>query len=445
MPRPALAVLVALCVTPVVPAHAQEQPPITLTLERVIQDAQAANPLVRVARAGATEAAAGVGAAGAARFPRLTLSEGWQRGNQPIFVFGSLLASRRFAASDFAVDQLNHPDAIGAFHAAAAMEHVLFDGGARSAALAGAGARARMAESGVAEASQAVAVAAVDAYGQMLMAQSLKHATSAALEAGREDLRRATRRRDAGLATEADVLALAVLVADLEQRSIQLDGQIAIARAQINRLSGAAIGRMFEAVEPARTPMPALSALSDLFAEAESRRPELRRAAGAREAADASRRGARAAFLPRVAAQATVDLAGTSIADRASSWIVGGELRWSLPLAGAERAGLAAAAAAAARAAAELDDVRAQVQVDVLTAVERLRAANARQHVAEAAVAQARESQRIVRDRYEAGLAPVNDVLRSATAVLDADTQRVTAVVDALIAGAQLKRALGRE
>ena len=42
-------------------------------------------------------------------------SETWQRGNQPVFVFGSLLNQRRFTAADFALDALNHPDAIDNF------------------------------------------------------------------------------------------------------------------------------------------------------------------------------------------------------------------------------------------------------------------------------------------------------------------------------------------
>lgn len=429
------------------PAALRAQPAAvpSMPLERAVQEARDANPLVRAARAGTDEAAAGIDAARASRLPRITLSEGWQRGNQPIFVFSSLLASRGFAASDFAIDQLNHPDALAAFHATANVEHLLFDGGQRSAAVAAATARAHMAGSTARETVRSITVAVVDAYGQLLAAQAATKATSAALDAGREDLARASRRRDAGLATEADVLALAVHVADMQQRAIEASGQVATARAQLNRLMGAPIDRMFDAVEPAAVQAPAAAALGDLFAEAETNRPELARASAVQDLASAERRSARAAFLPRVAVQAMVDVAGTAIADRASSWVAGGEVRWAVPLAGAERASLAAAAAGVARAAAERDDVRAQVQVDVLAAVERLRSAEARQRVGQTAVAQARESQRIVRDRYDAGLVPVNDILRAATAVLDADTQRIAALVDAVTASAQLDHALGRE
>lgn len=424
-------------------AHAQPTAP-ALPLDDVIRQALAGNAGLRGAKAGVDETSAHVDAARAARFPRVSVSESWQRGDQPVFVFSTLLASRRFAATNFAIDQLNHPDALGAFHATTAIEQLLFDGGTRRATVDAARAQQRMADSGVREAAQAIAAAVSDAYGQLLSAQSLRRAARGALDAGREDLARATRRRDTGLATEADVLALAVHVADMEQRVIQADGQAAVARAQINRMSGAPIDRVFEALEPDAAADAPLAPLTDLLTEAEAGRPELARAAAARDAANAMRRGAASAFLPKVAAQAALDITGTRLTDRASAWLVGGEVRWSLALAGAERAQLRAAAAAVARASAEADDARQQVAADVVAATERLRSAQARQAVGRAAVEQARESQRIVRDRYEAGLAPVNDVLRAAAALLDADAQRTAALVDALTARAHLNRALGR-
>ena len=149
--------------------------------------------------------------------------------------------------------------------------------------------------------------------------------------------------------------------------------------------------------------------------------------------------------MPKVAAQAAFDVSGLRFQDRASNWIVGGEVRWTLSAAGGERAQMKAAAAAGTRARAETEDTRARVQVEILTALQRLQSARARQAVGRAAVDQARESQRIIRDRYEAGLAPVNDVLRAATAVLDADTQRVSALVDAITSAALLDRAVGRQ
>jgi outer membrane protein TolC len=80
----------------------------------------------------------------------------------------------------------------------------------------------------------------------------------------------------------------------------------------------------------------------------------------------------------------------------------------------------------------------------VVKAFHQLENARARRAASAAAVDEARESQRITRDRFDAGLAPVNDVLRASTAVLDADADRIAALVDSIVAGAALRRAVGR-
>ena len=135
---------------------------------------------------------------------------------------------------------------------------------------------------------------------------------------------------------------------------------------------------------------------------------------------------------------------GLNFSDRAASWMVGGELRWALSIGGGESARVAAAEAVLSAARAAETDAKAAVHVEVFAAVKRLDAARARLATGVTAVEQARESERILRNRYDAGLASAGDVLRAATAELDADAQRVAALVDAITARAELTRALGR-
>jgi outer membrane protein TolC len=82
--------------------------------------------------------------------------------------------------------------------------------------------------------------------------------------------------------------------------------------------------------------------------------------------------------------------------------------------------------------------------VEVITAAGRVESARARETVGRAATDQARESQRIIRDRFEQGLSGVNDVLRASTAVLDAEANRTAAIVDLMVADAMLRHAVGR-
>jgi outer membrane protein TolC len=110
----------------------------------------------------------------------------------------------------------------------------------------------------------------------------------------------------------------------------------------------------------------------------------------------------------------------------------------------ADKARLAEAREQTTRRAREREKTETAARLDVFTAVARLEAARASEVVGRAAVAQARESQRITRDRYEAGLADVASLLRSAEAVVQAETQQTAAQVAVLTEIATLERTLGR-
>lgn len=442
MARPVLLMLLVLATMAPLGAAAQER----LTLDQAVQAALTQNASLRAARATRDEADARIREARSGFFPRLTFTESWQRGDQPVFVFSSLLSARRFGAENFAIDALNHPDPIGFFRGTVGIEQVIFDGGRQRSTAEAAVLRRDIAGLATDEAAAGLALATTQTFGRVLAAQAVRQAAEAGVAAAREDLARAERRRDAGMVTDADVLGLAVHVADLQQRAIQAEGDGAVARAELNRLMGAPIDRDYQFVEPVATGgvAGAEPRLDALFAEADAARPEIRRAAAVQQLAETGRRHARTALIPQVAAQAGFDVSGTRINDRASSWLVGGDVRWTFSLGGAELAQTKAAIEATARARAEADDARSAVHVEVVSALRRLEATRARQAAGRAAADQARESQRIIRDRFDAGIVGVNDVLRASTAVLDADTQRITALVDALSSEAMLRRALGR-
>ncbi|MFN9083843.1 MAG: TolC family protein, partial [Acidobacteriota bacterium] len=72
-----------------------------------------------------------------------------------------------------------------------------------------------------------------------------------------------------------------------------------------------------------------------------------------------------------------------------------------------------------------------------------LTAAQQRIEGATATVAQAEESLRITKNRYEAGLTTVTDLLRTETALLDATTRRIAAIYDHRLATVAVQLAAG--
>lgn len=422
-----------------VPAAAQAP----LPLDEAIARARARNLDARAAVSAEREAAERVVQARAGYLPRVDFSESWQRGNQPVFVFSSLLAQRDFAASNFEIDALNRPDPIGNLRAALTVEQTLFDAGTR------AGVRAarlghELASTARTRVGQDLAVAVTDAYGRALVAAASKKAAAAAVEAAAADRERARNRRDAGMVTDADVLQFDVHLARARERQIRATSDEAIARARLNQLMGEPLDAVFEFV---LSPSPAAMAAGELAALEEGAlagRAEVAQARLEEQLASSSRDAARAAFLPQVAVQAGWEANGRVWNDRASSWVVGAVARVNLFRGFADRARLAETREAVTRKAVEREKAETSARLDVRIALARLDAARATDEVGRAAAGQARASRRIIRDRYEAGMADTTALLRAAEAVEQAETAEIAARVDVLLAAAALDRALGK-
>jgi outer membrane protein TolC len=415
-----------------------------LTLQDAIARAQAGNPDARIAALAEQEAAHRVDQARAGYLPRVDASEAWQRGNQPVFVFGSLLAQRQFTAADFALDALNHPDAVDNFRLALGAEQSVWDGGATRARVRAAELGVRLAASGRVTARQALAVAATQAYGQVLQAEASMQAARAALEAADADLKRTGDRRDAGLVTDADVLAVEVHRAAVEEGRLRASLAADLARADLNRVMGESLDAAFVLAPLASSSTGAIPEAAALEDEALRQRPELQQARLMVDLAGAQVAEARASYMPQVFAQAGWEANGGTWGDRAGSWGVGAGVRINLFRGFADKARIAEAAEAAKRRDVERERAEAGVRLDVRSAAARLTSARAREALATTVVAQATERQRIVRDRYEQGLADVTALLRAAESVVQAHEQQLRARVDVTVESAALDRALGR-
>lgn len=423
-----------------VPAGAQ----VPLSLADATARARRQNPDAGIGAAAEREATQRTTEARAGYWPRVDLVESWQRGNQPVFAFGSLLAQRRFTAADFGLDALNHPSAIDNFRSALTVEQPVFDLVTRTSVTAARiGRDAAAATRLVVDADLTVAV--TDAYGRALAADGARRSAEAAVETALADRDLARNRRDAGLATDADVLQIDVHLSRARERQIVAASEERIARARLNQAMGEPLDAAFT-LEPAGVAAAPIEAsdLAALEAEALANRPDVRLVTLQEALARAGETTARAAFFPQVLAQGGWELNGGTWDSRASSWVVGVVARVNLFRGFGDKARLAGARDQAARRALERNKAQTAARLDVHVALAKLDAARASEAVGRDAVAQARESQRIIRDRYEAGLADVTSLLRSAEAVAQAEAQQIAAQAAVLVHTAALQRALGR-
>jgi outer membrane protein len=431
--------LLAAALTPAASAAAQTP----LSLPAAIARAHAQNPDVGSSAAAEREAAQRVSQARAGYFPKVDVEESWQRGNQPVFVFSSLLAQRQFTSGAFALDALNYPRPLDNFRAAVTVEQSLFDASTR-ATIAAAGVGHNLATVNRLVVDQDLAASVTSAYGRVLAAAAASRSATAAIETARADRELAGNRRDAGLVTDADVLQLDVYVSQTLAQQIRAASDERIARAQLNELMGEPLDAVFLLDAAPAASVIAAADLPSLEAEALENRPEVKLAALQVDLADANRTAARAAFLPQVSVQGGWEVNGGGWSTRASSWVVGAVARVNLFRGFADTARLVEAREHATRRALEHEKARTAARLDVHVAVARLEAARASEAVGRAALEQARESQRIVRDRYEAGLADITSLLRAAENVVQAETQQTAAQVAVLTEAAALERTLGR-
>ena len=414
-----------------------------LTLPEAIAKARAQNPDARSTAAAEREAALRIQQARAGYWPKVDVAEGWQRGNQPVFVFSSLLAQRQFTAANFALDALNRPDPVNNFRAGVTVEQSLFDASTRANVVAAALTR-DVATAGRLAVDRDLTASVTAAYGRVLVAAAVRESAAAAAETARADRELAGNRRDAGRATDADVLQLDVYLSRTREQQIRAAADERIARAELNQLMGEPLGAAFALERSFAAPVVDTVNLASLEAEALKNSPDVKVAALQEQLAGAGASAARGAFLPQVTAQGGWEFNGGAWNSRASSWVVGAVARVNVFHGFADKARLAEAREQTTRRG--IDRVKAETaaRLDVHIALARLEAARASEAVGRAAVDQARESRRIIRDRYEAGLADAASLLRAAEAVALAETQQITAHVAVVTETAALERALGR-
>ena len=369
------------------PASAQSP----LSLSQAIARAKAHNPDAGSAAATEREAAERVTQARGGYFPKVDVAESWQRGNNPVFVFSSLLAQRQFSAADFALDALNHPAATDNFRAAFSVEQSLFDrtiaANVRAASIA-----RDMAGTGRQLVDQELTSAVTDAFGRVLIAAATVRSAAATVETARADREVAGNRRDAGRVTDADVLQLDVYVARTLEQQVQATSDERIARARLNQLMGEPLNTMFSLdLTPPAIEID-ITNPAGLEEEAVKNRPEVALARQQEQLAAATVDAAKAAFLPQVAALGGWELNGSAWNSRASSWVAGAVARVNLFHGFADTARLAEAREQATRRALEKGKAETMARLDVQTAIAQLEAARASEAVGRAAADQAQRA-----------------------------------------------------
>jgi outer membrane protein len=411
-----------------------------LALADVVARVRQQHPGIRAAATRVREAEAQVDEARAAWWPRVEASEGWQRGDLPVMAFSARLSQRQFSAADFEVSRLNHPDVFDNFRSTVSVDQPIFDG-TIAAAVQAAGRGRDVADAARDRIASDAVLDAVETFGRVHLYDAMSRAAQAAVAATQADVDRASNRQSAGLATDADVLSLSAELQMAKSRLLDAQTEAGLARSRLAYLMGEPAGRPLVLVPLALPPAPAPEAAED--ARALARRPDLRLARAFERAAGAEVSRAQALRLPRALFRASTEWNGPSFGSRAQAWMLGVEVRWTVFQGRADRARLVAARASQDARAIDRAAAESRAELEIGAGRARVATAAARIELARAALAAAREGQRIVRDRYDHGLADATALLAAGRAVLDAEAAAVAADVTLVLERARLDAALG--
>jgi len=415
-----------------------------VTLEQAVQSALQQNPAFRTSQDDADAARARLKQVQSAWYPRFDFHQDFTRGNNPVYVFGTKLTQRQFTAADFALNRLNTPTPFDNFQTRFDGQWRLFDSGQTLLHQRSAKKLVTVADFQTEQARQDLILEVVRAYYGIRVLQENEQAAEGAVKTAEATAQRMEAMHNAGTVVDSDLLSAKVFVAEMKDRQIRAQNDLAMAEMQLARLMGLPVEHQMDLAGNLLEPAASTKSLSEWTQTALAERPALRAAQLQATAVDDERKAAKAEFGPTVALFGTTERDAMTLAGPSgTNWTAGARLDFSLFAGGATKARLAEAAANASKAKHNLEWLHSGVTLEVRKAYLDVEAAAQRAAAARDAADQAKESLRIVQNRYEAGLTTITELLRAQTAQLDARTLYLNSLQDWQVAQAQLERAAG--
>jgi outer membrane protein TolC len=417
----------------------------TLSLEQAVRVSLQNNSLLKASELGVDEAKARLRIASSAYLPKLNFDHTMTRGNNPVYVFGSLLTQRRFTQENFALDTLNVPPPLNNFQNRFSATQSVYDFGRTSSRVTQSRVGSRLSEKELEATRSDLIFRVVKAYYQGLLARELVQVAETAVRSARAAEDNARSRLQAGVALESDLLSVQVHRAGQEEELLKAINAQRVAQSALCFELGVPLERQFVLVRQV-TPLSAdTTDMATLQSAALQNRPDYGQSQLALQNQELVVKAARSEFLPTISLFGSWETDDQSFASRAgNNWLAGVNLHFNLFNGRADEAKLAESRFQQKRTLAMQAHLAQAIRLQVQKAFLDLETASQRIAVSQQAVSQAEESGRIIRNRYEAGLATVTDLLRAETALTAAKGNHLRAVFDQRVRAANLDLQVGR-
>ena len=414
-----------------------------LSLVDAVEIALRRNPLTRATSAGRRLADAELSEAHSRRLPSLIAGGSFTRSNNPVFVFGSLLEQGRFGPGNFAVDSLNHPDALNNFRSSLTLRFPLFDQRETQTRIAVARIQQQRADQQTSLVEQQIRFEVIKRYYGLLLTQEKLKVAEDAVKTAEADVKRARDLVETGVVVQSDLLAARVQLSQFRQQQIQLAGDLVTAVAALNVTLGLPVDTPQDPQGELATRRFTVAAVDVLSSQALQDRPDYQRALLSSRATLAQVHGARGEWLPRVDAFVTAGRSTEHFTGGSGDYAAGATVSFNLFDAG-RKSRIAQASATQSIANAEEEQLANQIRFEVVRAYQQYVAARERLEVVAEVSAQASETLRIVQDRYRAGITTITELLHAETALVQARSDVLAARYDQYLSYANILLATGQ-
>jgi outer membrane protein TolC len=328
------------------------------------------------------------------------------------------------------------------FDARAAVSQTLFDWKAISSARA-AGASVKSADYGLLDANELVVLAVGYVYFQAVADEARIATNEAQVQTAQALFDQATDQVNAGTAADIDALRTKVELQTRQQQLIQARNDFAIQKITVARVIGLATSQDFDLTDKSLYSVPEATTIDDVLRRAYASRSDYRAAMADVRAAELSRKAAVAGYFPSLSFSADYGTGGAHPSDATRVYDIRGTL--SIPIFTGNRVhgDIQQADARLEQARERLDNLRAQIEADVRTALLNLQSSAEQVEVARSNIDLADQTLTQSRDRFNAGVTDTVEVVQSQEAVAGAHDQYISSLYKYNFAKISLIRALG--
>lgn len=429
----------------------------TLNFQQCVERALSQNPDMEVSQAQIDQAQAAVREAKANHLPKVNLSMTGTYTNDALNAFGLKLSQRQATFGDFGAEEfdptnpgvlsiapgtLNHPGNVGNVNTRIEVLVPVYNGGKVSSYVSQARAYTRAAQAGDAHARQMLIKQVLMAYQGVHSARAFVAVGEQAQAASEEYVRITERMVQQGMAVKSDYLSAKVHLEDVKVQLARARNAEAAALDQLHLLLGMQLDAPLD-VGPSVMPMPLPDELPELQQKAKDGHPALQAMRHQLEGVTANVDVARAGLRPQFNVMLRQDWNDEALGFDSSSYTVAGVLSWNAFDAGGTSAAVDRAQAARIETSAKLRQAEEGVLFQVREAVRKSQEADEAVTARELAAEQADEAQRLVKKRYENGLATMVELLAAQTQRDKAHADLVAARYEQIVQRAELKRAVG--